>query len=92
MRLAHCAITIVCGAIGLAAIGAATQARAQLDLGLTPAPCSVLSGRPCHPSFCSVLDEGPCFPEYLPPIGQDLRLTVAATEGTPTEKAATDRR
>jgi hypothetical protein len=92
MRLAHCAIAIVCGAIGLAALGAATQARAQLDLGLTPAPCSVLSGQPCHPSFCSVLDEGPCFPEYLPPIGQDLRLTVAATEGTPTEKAAADRR
>ena len=92
MRLAHCAIAIVCGAIGLAALGAATQARAQLDLGLTPAPCSVLSGQPCHPSFCSVFDEGPCFPEYLPPIGQDLRLTVAATEGTPTEKAAADRR
>ena len=92
MRAAYRAIAIVCGAIGLAALGAATQARAQLDLGLTPAPCSVLSGQPCHPSFCSVFDEGPCFPEYLPPIGQDLRLTVAATEGTPTDKAAADRR
>jgi hypothetical protein len=92
MRSAHRAIAIVCGAIGLAALGAATRARAQLDLGLTPAPCSVLSGQPCHPSFCSVFDEGPCFPEYLPPIGQDLRLTVAATEGTPKDKAAADRR
>src|ERR1700730_121070 len=88
MRLARCAIAIVCGAIGFAALGAATQARAQLDLGLTPAPCSVLSGQPCHPSFCSVFEEGPCFPQYLPPIGQDLRLTMAATEGTPTDKAA----
>jgi hypothetical protein len=92
MRLARCAIAIVCGAIGFAALGAATQARAQLDLGLTPAPCSVLSGQPCHPSFCSVFEEGPCFPQYLPPIGQDLRLTVAATEGTPMDKPATDRR
>jgi hypothetical protein len=92
MRLARRAIAIACGAIGLAALGAATQARAQLDLGLTPAPCSVLSGQPCHPSFCSVFEDGPCFPQYLPPIGQDLRLTVAATEGTPKDKPVTDRR
>jgi hypothetical protein len=92
MRLARSTIAIVCGALAVAAPGTANQARAQLDLGLTPPPCSVLSGHPCHPSFCSVFHRGPCFPEYLPPIGQDLRLTVAATEGTPKDKPVTDRR
>ncbi len=48
----------------------------------TRAPCSVLSGRPCHPSFCGVFHRGPCFPEYLPPIGQDLRLTIVSTDET----------
>jgi hypothetical protein len=46
----------------------------------TGAPCSVLSGRLCHPSFCGVFHRGPCFPEYLPPIGQDLRLTIVSTD------------
>lgn len=44
------------------------------------APCSVLSGRPCHPSFCGLNHRGPCFPEYLPPIGQDLRLTIESND------------
>jgi hypothetical protein len=44
------------------------------------APCSVLSDRPCHPSFCGVFQRGPCFPQYLPPIGQDLRLTIVSTD------------
>jgi hypothetical protein len=96
MRLARSAIAVVCGAIALAALGADNQARAELDLGLTPAPCSVLSGHPCHPSFCSVFHRGPCFPEYRPPIGQDfgqdLRLTMAATEGTSKDKPVADRR
>jgi len=49
----------------------------------------VLSGLPCHPSFCSVFHEGPCFPEFLPPIGQDLRLTIVSTdENRPTGQAA----
>ena len=46
----------------------------------TRAPCSVRSGRPCHPSFCGVFHRGPCFPEYLPPIGQYLRLTIVSTD------------
>ena len=40
----------------------------------------MLSGRLCHPSFCGVFHRGPCFPEYLPPIGQDLRLTIVSTD------------
>jgi hypothetical protein len=31
-------------------------------------------------SFCSVFHLGPCFPHYLPPIGQDLRLTIVSTD------------
>ena len=38
-------------------------------------------------SFCSVFHRGPCFPHYLPPIGQDLRLTIVSTDDTdPLEK------
>jgi hypothetical protein len=29
-----------------------------------------------HRSFCSVFHRGPCLSRYLPPIGQDLRLTT----------------
>jgi hypothetical protein len=51
------------------------------------APCSVLSGHPCHPSFCDVFHLGPCFPQYLPPLGQDLQLTIVSTDGDATENA-----
>ena len=40
------------------------------------APCSVLSGEPCTPSFCSVFNGGPCIPEIDYPIGQNLQLTI----------------
>jgi hypothetical protein len=66
--------------IGLAAIDAANDAWAQLRLPPARASCSVLSGRPCHPSFCSIFHRGPCFPEYLPALGQDLRLTIVSTD------------
>jgi hypothetical protein len=45
-----------------------------------PAPCSVFSGHPCNPSSCSVFHHGPCFPYYLPPLGQDLRVTIVSTD------------
>jgi hypothetical protein len=44
---------------------------------------SVLPGGPGvqrGSSFCDVFHRGPCFPEYLPPIGQDLRLTIVSTD------------
>jgi hypothetical protein len=91
MRRARCSIALVAGAIALAALCAAGPARAQLDLGLTPPPWSVLSGHPCHPSFCSVFQHGTWFPQYAPPVGQDLRLTIAASEEKPKDKPATDR-
>jgi hypothetical protein len=90
MHAAASTIGRLCGAIGLITL-ATTPALAQLDRGLTPAPCSVLSGHPCHPSFCSVFHHGPCLPQYPPPIGQDLRLTIAATEEKLKDKPATDR-
>jgi len=42
---------------------------------LNKAPCSVFDPAPCAPSFCGVFGQWPCVPE-LPPIGQDLRLTI----------------
>jgi hypothetical protein len=77
----------------LAALAAAGPAWAQLDLPPARAPCSVLSGHPCHPSFCGVFHRGPCFPQYLPPIGDDLRLTIVSTDDNDrmdADKAADD--
>ena len=69
-------VAVVLGIVALAAPGAVSVALAQ-----TPqSQCSVLSGRPCHPSFCGVFHRGPCLPYYLPPIGQDLRLTIETTD------------
>ena len=80
MRALRFAIAILCVLAGLALIGAIDHASAQLKLPPAESPCNLLSGRPCHPSFCSVFHTGPCFPQYLPPIGQDLRLTIVSTD------------
>jgi hypothetical protein len=91
MRASHAAILLVCGAI--VAVGQRTTSDASALNRVPPAraPCSVLSGHPCHPSFCGVFHRGPCFPYYLPPIGQDLRLTIVSTdENDPAEKGAGD--
>jgi hypothetical protein len=67
---------VVLGVVGLAAPGTTSVALAQ-----TPqSQCSVLSGIPCHPSFCGVFHRGPCLPYYLPPFGEDLRLTIVSTD------------
>jgi hypothetical protein len=72
-------VVVVLGVINLAALGMTSVALAQ-----TPqSQCSVLSGLPCHPSFCSVFHGGPCLPYYLPPIGEDLRLTIVSTDDQP---------
>ena len=54
--------------------------RALLQQPPARAFCSVLNGHLGHPSFCGAFHRGPCFPEYLPPIGQDLRLTIVSTD------------
>jgi hypothetical protein len=45
-----------------------------------PPTCSVFGGHWCYPSVCGVFHHGPCLPYYLPPIGQDLRLTIVSTD------------
>jgi len=69
---------VVFSVVGLASPGMTFAALAQ-----TPqSQCSVLSGRPCHPSFCGVFHRGPCMPYYLPPLGEDLRLTIVSSDDT----------
>lgn len=69
---------VVFSVVGLAAPGMTAAALAQ-----TPqSQCSVLSGIPCHPSFCGVFHRGPCMPYYLPPLGEDLRLTIVSSDDT----------
>jgi hypothetical protein len=95
MSLPRGAIVLVGGVLGLAlgnlAPGGASAALAQLHLPPARAPCSVLSGRPCHPSFCGAFHTGPCFPQYLPPIGEDFRLTITSSDSDePAAGAAAD--
>lgn len=76
MGLLRSANLVTVAVIGLAASGAPDAAWPQ-----TPqSQCSVLSGRPCHPTFCSVFQRRPCMPYYEGPIGEDLRLTVTSTD------------
>jgi hypothetical protein len=68
-------------AVGLSVVGLAAPGMTPVALSQTPqSQCSVLSGRPCHPSFCGVFHSGPCMPYYLPPLGEDLRLTIVSTD------------
>ncbi len=80
MRAAGKAVVAVCATIGLASLPAASQTSKLNRLPPARAPCSVLSGHPCHPSFCGVFHRGPCFPYDLPPLGAALRLTIVSTD------------
>jgi len=80
MRAPGKAIVTLCGAIGFAGLGANAQPSPLSRIPPARAPCSVLSGYPCHPSFCGVFHRGPCFPYYLPPLGQTLQLTIVTTD------------
>ena len=76
--LRRIAIGLIVVAAGSIAAGPA-DARRRHPIDATPfshAPCSVLSGRPCTPSFCSVLNRGPCIPEIDFPYGENLQLTI----------------
>jgi hypothetical protein len=84
LRLLRDATAVVLSVIGLAAPGMTSVALAQ-----TPqSQCSVLSGRPCHPSFCGVFHRGPCLPYYEPPFSEDLRLTIVSTDDNAAGKDA----
>jgi hypothetical protein len=75
------ATSFVFGTVVIAAFAPANSARAQLsDRPFPRAPCGALSGHPCLPSFCGAYGGGPCTPQYLPPIGEDLRLTIVSTD------------
>jgi hypothetical protein len=75
------ATAFVFGILILTAFAAVNGARAQLSNRPFPrAPCGVLSGHPCLPFFCGAFHGGPCTPQYLPPIGEDLRLTIVSTD------------
>jgi len=92
MRATGKAIVAVCATIGLAGLGGLAAAGHTSKLNRLPparAPCSVLSGHPCHPSFCGVFHRGPCFPYEQPPLGESLRLTIVSTDDNdPTGKPA----
>jgi hypothetical protein len=80
-------IGLVVAIAGVAVAGAAS-ARQRHQINPTPfshAPCSVLDGRPCTPSFCSVFNHGPCIPEIDYPYGENLQLTI---ESAPSHDAA----
>jgi hypothetical protein len=69
--------------IAIAAMSATgtAEARRRQPIDATPfshAPCSVLSGKPCTPTYCSVLNRGPCIPEIEYPYGENLQLTIEA--------------
>ena len=68
------------GAIGLVGHAVATRATALNHVPPARAPCSVLSGHPCHPSFCGIFQRDPCFPEYPVPFGGSFRLTIVSTD------------
>jgi hypothetical protein len=74
-RIVICLIVVIAG---LAVAGVAS-ARQRHQINPTPfshAPCSVLDGQPCTPSFCSVFNHGPCIPEIEYPYGENLQLTI----------------
>jgi hypothetical protein len=75
----------------LAALCATAPARAQLSYPLSPR--SVLSAEPCHPAAgCSVFHDGPRFPDDGAPIGQRVRIRIAASEETVKDRPVNDRR
>ena len=57
------------------------------QLPVSPAPGGGGRGALFHhySSVCSVFRHKPCFPYYLPPIGQDLRLTIVSTDENATQ-------
>jgi hypothetical protein len=72
---------VICLVIAMAGIilAGTAGARPRHQINPTPfshAPCSVLDGQPCTPSFCSVFNHGPCIPEIDYPYGENLQLTI----------------
>ncbi len=69
------------------------RSAADSETPVSPNAPGVVPGSGVQPysSSCSVFHRGPCFPDYLPPIGQDLRLTIVSTDETdPASKPGSD--
>ena len=74
-RIVFCLVIAMAGII----LAGPADARQRHQINPTPfshAPCSVLDGQPCTPSFCSVFNHGPCIPEIDYPYGENLQLTI----------------
>jgi hypothetical protein len=72
-------LLLLAAVVAVTAFADPAAARRRHPIDATPfahAPCSVLSGEPCTPSFCSVFNHGPCIPEIDYPIGENLQLTI----------------
>jgi hypothetical protein len=80
MCAARVVTTVVCVALGVAVTAATSYGRSLNRLPPARAPCSVLSGEPCHPSFCGVFEHGPCLPYDEPTLPETLRLTIISTD------------
>src|SRR4030088_1066335 len=81
-------ICLIVAMAGMTCVGTA-DAPPRHQINPTPfshAPCSVLDGQPCTPSFCSVFNHGPCIPEIDYPYGENLQLTIESTP--PQDQAA----
>jgi hypothetical protein len=75
--LRHFAIAVVVSVVGMSSAANADSRRHPINpTPFSHAPCSVLDGRPCTPSFCSVFNHGPCIPEIDYPYGENLQLTI----------------
>ena len=61
----------------LVVAGAGDGRRRQINpIPFSHEPCSVLSHRPCTPTYCSPLQPGPCIPEIFYPNGENLQVTI----------------
>ena len=64
-------------AVATASASSANARRHQINpIPFSHEPCSVLSRRPCTPTYCSPLYPGPCIPEIFYPYGENLQLTI----------------
>jgi hypothetical protein len=67
--------------VAITAAAGAANGRQRHQINPTPfshAPCSVLDGKPCTPTYCSMFNHGPCIPEIDYPYGENLQLTIQA--------------
>jgi hypothetical protein len=80
-RMVH----IVVAVAPVVAAGAVETLASLWDLSPASA-CSIFDRHPCTltaPTGCSVFHRRPCIPDILPPIGEDLRLTIETPAAAP---------